>query len=88
MNWETLRICYSFWADGKHISTAHAIKLSKIANLSPPVLRPEAKFTGAVQSLLSYDRAFEEVYGTRLFDVSVTDIVEDRVSSRFLDTSS
>lgn len=46
-----------------------------------------APYAETIQSLLSYAQAFREKYDVRIFDMSMSNIVEDIMSSHFLAAS-
>lgn len=83
-----LRTRYVFCADGKSISPAQEIRLSKMANISMAIVRYKATFTDTSHSLLSYARACEENYSVRNIDIRLSYIVEELMSSKFLADSS
>lgn len=62
-------------------SPAQAVKLRKIANISPAIVQRVSIFTGKIYTPLSYAQALEEYYSVRLVDVHVSDIVENLIFS-------
>lgn len=83
-----LRILYTFPADLKSISPDQKMKLSRLSNIFTEIMWCEATFTDTMCSFLSYKHAIEEDYGADIVDVRITDIVEHRIFSYFLATSS
>lgn len=71
-----LCIDYSHSVDGKNISLGPAIGLSKIVKTSTKIVRRKATFINAVQSLLSYMKAFVKKNGVRFVDVVLLDIIK------------
>lgn len=74
---------YALWIDGKYNSPDQAINLTEICNISIWIVQRQTTFTDTIQSQLSYMRAFEKDYGVYLFDLCLTDIVENTMSSKF-----
>lgn len=66
-----------FRADGKALSPAWVIKLSRIAKISTAIVRRKPSFSDKMQSLLRYARAHGEDYCATFFDVRILNIVED-----------
>lgn len=81
---DPLRIHYKFWLDSSAILPSQPINLRKIVNISSAIMRREATFKVTMQSLLSYDWAFEEEYGARFVGVHRIYIVKYMMSSNFL----
>lgn len=74
--------------DQKPISPAKALKLSKFANISTPIMRREAIMSDTMQSALSYVQAFEEGYGVRFVYMLIMHVVEHLISANFLGDNS
>lgn len=81
---EPLRMRCAIRVDGKPISLAEVIQLSKIAIVSTAVVRRQVIFSNILQRLLSYFQASEESYGIRFGDVRILHIVEYMLSPTFL----
>lgn len=79
---------YAFYIDGKPVTLAQDIKLSKIANILIAIVRPETGSTDPVQSSLNYARAFEENYAVSFVDARVLGIVDYMMPSNVLAASS
>lgn len=84
MTAEPLRMRYRSQVDGKPITQALAIKLSKIVNILTAILRRRAGFTYTMQCLLGYARAFEEENGRFSVYVLIMNILEHMIPSSVL----
>lgn len=78
-NTRVLRV--SCWEQDYFIGSKN--KLRKIANNSIATVRREEAFSGTLESVLSYARAFEEDYGVIFFNMRMLDISEDMNFSEF-----
>lgn len=74
------RMWYAFGVDDKAICAAQEMKLNKTAHIFTVILRCEATFTDTVWRLLTYAGALEEDYGVCVFDVRLSDKVEDMIT--------
>lgn len=72
---------YAFCVDSRAILTAQTIKQRNLANIFTAIAQSEATAIDAMQSPLSYARAFEEDYDVQIFDVRIWDFVEDDMFS-------
>lgn len=75
---------YAFQIDGKPITAAQEIKLSKKANILTAILRREISFNDIIRSVLNYEQTFEEVYAVSFVDACVLELVDDTMSLNFL----
>lgn len=62
-------MCYTFRVDGKVVSPAQEIELSKIANISTAIVQCEMTFIQMMKSLLNYIRVFEECIGLHIVNL-------------------
>lgn len=83
-----LRMRYSIRIDMKPITSAQAIKLSNIANISAVVIRCGRSFIVTIQIFHSYARPFEGDCAVSFVDGHVLNIVNDMMSPNFLDANS
>lgn len=90
MKWaaELLHMRYAFHTDGKHIILGRTIEQSKVANISTAIIRRETSFTDTIQSRFNYVRVFEEKHPVSFVNARVVEIVEDKMSSNFLNANS
>lgn len=77
------RMFYTYRADCKAISSAQAIRWSKISKLFTAIVPRKATFVRTMQSLLSYVEEFDEDYNVRSVDVRITDVMDDMMYSNF-----
>lgn len=63
---------HMFQVDGKPISLAQAMKVSKIENSITAIVPRKECFTGPLQSSLRYTRVFKNDSGVRFLEVRIT----------------
>lgn len=85
--WQNHCVCATRFGLTEALWPAEAITMSKIANISTVIQRHKVTFADTMPSLLSYVSALEEDYGVRVVDVHMKNIVEDMISSNFLEAS-
>lgn len=68
----------------KPINLAHAIKLSKIANILTAILHRLTSYADTIQTLLNYARGFEKDFAVSFVHERFLDIVYDLMSSNGL----
>lgn len=79
-----LRVRYAHYITDNAILPAQTFKLCKITNIIISIVRRNAKISDTTQSLLSYARAFEEVFCKRLLDERLWNSVKDMMFSKLL----
>lgn len=74
--WTAYPLCmhYMFRLDDRAILTAQEVGLIKTASISTMPVRRKATFKNAMESQVSYERAFEKDFGARFADLRIMHI--------------
>lgn len=81
---EHIRFCHQYHCDDCLISTAEAIKRTKVADTTTAIIWRNASFLDLLGRMVSYWHAFEPEYNVSFPDTRTNDIIADMDSSNFL----